>query len=218
MIVQSDGKIIAVGTGYNDKVLGIGSLFALVRYNADGSPDDSFGDSGLVITDISPGPDTARSVAIQADGRILVGGSETYGNEDFALARYDSDGGLDQGFGSGGKVFTDFDGRKDKIHSLVVLDDGRIMAMGESTEGTGWNAEENIALALYQADGSLDVSFGTEGRVRTSFSENVHSYKKVVVQTDGKFVVVGTVEPGEFGLVRYNGTGGWTPLLARTDC
>ena len=94
--LQTDGKILVAGISNND--------FALVRYNTDGSLDKSFSGDGRVTTDFNSGDDIARSVAMQADGKILVAGNS---NNNFVLARYNSDGSLDASFSGDGKVTTD---------------------------------------------------------------------------------------------------------------
>src|SRR5262249_13072636 len=101
LALQGDGKIVAVG----------GGGFALARYNLDGSLDPTFGSGGTVFAILIPGDsqESARSVALQSDGKIVVAGFTlgTRGN-DFLLARYNTDGTLDQSFGAGGIVTTDF--------------------------------------------------------------------------------------------------------------
>src|SRR5437762_1865201 len=80
--MESDGKIIVAGYSYN----GSNDDFALVRYNADGSLDNSFDSDGKVTTVIGSGNDYGHSVAIQSDGKIVVAGSSSNGsNNDFAL-------------------------------------------------------------------------------------------------------------------------------------
>jgi hypothetical protein len=76
---------------------------------------------------------------------------------DFALARYTPGGQLDRNFGNGGRVLTDFDGRYDVGHALASMSDGRIVAVGSSTD--------DIAVALYRRNGRLDPSFDGDGRL-----------------------------------------------------
>ena len=87
-----DGKIVAAGSA---DVSGID--FAVVRYNADGSLDDTFSGDGKVTTAVGSGVDLAQSVAIQSDGKIVVAGYSDVGggNYDFAVVRYNTDGSLD---------------------------------------------------------------------------------------------------------------------------
>jgi uncharacterized delta-60 repeat protein len=123
--IQQDGKIIVVG-----KMVDSGNEnFAVTRYNVDGSLDLSFGIGGRVSTDFNLGDDEAFAVALQFDGKIVVAGSSfsNGGTYDFALVRYNSDGSLDQSFGSGGKVVTDFAGDSDEARAVAVQADGKIV-------------------------------------------------------------------------------------------
>src|SRR5215471_12013950 len=98
--------------------------------------DSSFGTSGKVTTDFAGGTGAAaRTVAVQADGKILVAGLAVFnGVLDFALARYDSDGTLDASFGTGGRVTTPFDfpGSFDRVFTIVQQPDGKFVAVGST--------------------------------------------------------------------------------------
>ena len=110
--LQNDGKIIAAGIsglGTSDVVGESNPDFALARYNSDGSLDPAFGNGGKVTTDFGGFKDQVFAVAIQSDGKILAVGSAAFSNR-FGLARYNTDGSLDTGFGTGGKVSTEFGG------------------------------------------------------------------------------------------------------------
>ena len=96
-----------------------GTDFALARYDTRGNLDPSFGTGGIVVTDLG-GVDAAQAVALQSDGRIVVGGSS---DGRFAFARYGVDGTLDSTFGSGGVVVTDFEGR---LSALALASGGRV--------------------------------------------------------------------------------------------
>ncbi len=191
--IQSDGKILAAGlSGAGD--------FALARYNADGSLDPSFGSGGKLTTDFG-GFDAASALAIQPDGRIIAAGRD--GSGEFAVARYNADGSLDSTFGSGGKLTTDFGGF-DVALGVALQADGKIVAVGGGGSGS------DFALARYNADGSLDASFGSGGMVTTDFG-GFEAATAVAIQGDGKIVVTGSTFSGgfqQFVLARYNGDGG----------
>jgi uncharacterized delta-60 repeat protein len=192
LAIQSDGKIVAAGSAGGD--------FALARYNADGSLDSTFGSSGKVTTDFG-GFDAASAVAIQPDGRIVAAGRTEGG--DFALTRYNSNGSLDTTFGGGGKVTTDFGGF-DAAFGVALQADGKIVAAGQGGPGGGF------ALARYNTDGSLDLSFGSGGKVTTHFTSGVEVVIAVAIQLDGKIVVTGQAFAGgfqQFALARYNPDG-----------
>ena len=123
LAVQLDGQIIAAGVTHDD--------FYVCRFNTNGSLDNSFGNSSLgVHTSLaSSNSDRIISCVIQDDGKILVAGAANY---NFGLARFNSDGSLDNTFGTGGKVVTDF-GDFDEIYSVVTKpDDGKVIALGRS--------------------------------------------------------------------------------------
>jgi len=93
--IQADGKILVAG--YSD--IGADSDFALVRYNPDGSLDNSFSEDGIQTTAIVIGNDNSYSVVIQADGKIVVAGNSSIGaNTDFSIARFIGQGtiGIDE--------------------------------------------------------------------------------------------------------------------------
>jgi uncharacterized delta-60 repeat protein len=197
--IQRNGKIVVVG-GTSDN-----NDFALTRYNRDGSLDPSFGEGGKVITDFFGGFEDGHGVAIQPDGKIIVVGEEFHGedsNANFGLARYNSNGTLDQHFGIGGKVTTDFGGF-DLADAVVLQRDGKIVVAG--------GANNNFGLARYNRDGSLDPSFGEGGKVETDFGGTNEIARGIALQRDEKIVVAGPTDQGlsdlNMALVRYNTDG-----------
>ena len=194
--LQTNGKLVLAGysngTGEYD--------FALVRYNADGSLDTSFDTDGKVITDIG-NDDQANFVVVQTDGKIVVAGySESAGDYDFALVRYNADGSLDTSFDTDGKVITDVS-EYDEVKSVVVQTNGKIVVAGYSEFGGFYD----FVLVRYNSDGSLDTSFDTDGIVITNIGAWDQA-NSVALQTDGKIVVAGNSD-GDFALVRYNADG-----------
>jgi uncharacterized delta-60 repeat protein len=206
VVAQSDGKIIVAGSSG-----GAVDPFALARYNADGSPDTNFGTGGRVVTDFGSGTDVGSAVALQADGKIVVVGfgvdfrSST--GTDFVLERYNADGSLDTTFGGGGKVTTDFASLSDYATGVAVQSDGKIVVAGYCYGGaTGFD----FALARYNADGTLDATFGSAGEVTTDFAAGDDFAAGVTLQADGKIVVAGHSNSGgsgDFELARYNTDG-----------
>jgi uncharacterized delta-60 repeat protein len=206
LALQQDGKIVVAGIACaaSDEVLR-GCDFAVARYNGDGSPDASFGNSGKVTTDVlSNHSGVASAVAVQRDGRIVVAGrANSSTSTDFALVRYNSDGSLDVHFGNAGKVTTDFRSA-DEVRAIALQRDGKIVAAGTTSSG----ADNDFALARYRTDGSLDPSFGDGGKVITDFfGDSSEAASDVAIQANGRIVVVGTV--------RINGTFGSDFLVAR---
>src|SRR5215471_678940 len=193
--LQSDGKIVAVGQARR----GADIYFGLARYNTDGNLDGTFGAGGKLITSFAGHGDNAHAVVIQTDGKILVGGSAVVISKmlpgefvlAFALARYNKDGSLDLAFGEKGKIINDFDGLCTR---LALQPDGKIIAGGTITTR---ETNSDFALARYNPDGSLDVAFGSGGKVTTDFNKWADSLSALTLQTDGKIVVAGDVDPSD---------------------
>ena len=192
--LQSDGKIIAAGTVFVNFIPGESSNtdFALARYNADGTPDATFGNGGQVSTDFNGLEDDAFSVLIQPDGKIVAVGSANNPASfyDFAAARYLSNGTIDTTFGVAGKVQTDFgDQNFDRARSAALQPDGRIVAAGFAISQNG--GVQNFAVARYTSNGILDTTFSGDGKTQIDFGNCCQSATKVLLQSDGKIIVVG---------------------------
>jgi uncharacterized delta-60 repeat protein len=207
--IQSDGKIVAVGTS----VTGLTERFrfALARYNGDGSLDPSFGGDGKLITTFGKtGDDSASAVALQPDGKIVAAGQALVTVGKFALARYNTDGSLDQTFGGDGRVTTHLSSGSDDVATDVALqNDGRIVAGGSSQNVSG-SGHSRFALIRYNADGSLDSTFGTGGKVTTHFGSGTNDFGSgLALQADDKLVAAGTssnVAYSRFAVARYLGS------------
>jgi uncharacterized delta-60 repeat protein len=202
--MQPDGRIVVAGhTGQPRSASQKDPPhdFILLRYNSRGSPDCRFGKDGVVLTDLC-GEDDASAVALQPDGKIVVGGhSGRPGTpHDFAVVRYNADGTLDDGspsdttpsdrFGPDGRVFTDFGGR-DEIWSVMLQPDGKIVAGGFSWRDVTIDTL-GIKLARYTADGRLDPSFGAGGMVSTDLPGEDEAFD-FALQPDGKVVAAATL-------------------------
>ena len=192
--LQADGKIIAAGTFFVDFNPGESSDtdFALARYNPDGTPDVTFGNAGQVTTDFLGFEDDAFSVLIQPDGKIVAVGSanDPATFYDFAAVRYLSNGTIDTTFGVGGEVRTDFgDQNFDRARSAALQPDGRIVAVGFATTHNG--GVQNFAVARYTSNGVLDTTFSRDGLTQIDFGNCCQSATKVLLQSDGKIIVVG---------------------------
>lgn len=196
MALQSDGKIVVVGTSS----LGIDYGYSLVRYNSNGTLDTSFDGDGKIIVDLFFDINRdAFALAIQTDGKIVIGGVS---DEDFALLRFNSNGGLDTTFDGDGKVTTDMvTGNLDVIYAIAIQSDGKIVVSG----GTYDNSNADLAVARYNTNGSLDTSFGSLGKIIVDFGGREES-ASLVLQSDGKIVVGGIIDE-DFLLLRYNSNG-----------
>jgi uncharacterized delta-60 repeat protein len=197
--------------------------FASVALAAGGDLDPSFGTNGRSIT---TGAGSGTSVALQANGKIVVAG----GLEDGArilhssVARYRADGSLDTSFGTNGVVVTPFRSGPDcwdMANAVAVQADGKIV-----TAGVSYCARALFAMARYDPDGTLDPSFGTDGKVLTSFGPRATctSYANAAaVQPDGKVVAAGIARCGTGGpllnytyaVARYELDGSLDPTFGR---
>jgi uncharacterized delta-60 repeat protein len=224
MAPQPDGKLVVAGSTYNGPATQID--FALARYNADGTPDQTFGAGGKVTTDFNGSHDNAYAVAVQpADGKIVAAGSAYVGNfTEFALARYNPDGSPDASFGSGGRLTTRFNPSGwENANALAVQPDGKIVVTGLTRV-----RNDDIAVARYNPDGTLDASFGSGGKVVTDLPVqpgyssflNDDCGRAVAVRPDGRIVVGGNSSQTKlipstgrqtprtfFALARYNADG-----------
>lgn len=211
LAVQPDGKIVVVGIAvYPDPAGDPPSDFALVRFNPDGSRDSTFGQDAVVTTDFG-GNDSATSVAVQTDGKIVVAGVAFTGGfprryhdsrpmpatpslPRIALARYNLDGSVDATFGSGGKLIATV-GEASVVSSLVLQTDGKMLISGSTAvpDNLSSFSTRNAFLLRLNADGSRDPGFGEQGarlvpRRRGSGGE----IASMIVQPDGKIVAAGT--------------------------
>lgn len=213
LALQPDGKIIAAGTDFVNfsSEASSDTDFAIARYEPDGTPDFSFGSGGQVTTDFERLNDDAFAVLLRTDGRIIAVGSSRgrLSDYDFAVARYLPNGQLDAAFGTGGKTSTDFTGGFDRAGSAVLQPDGRIVAAGFAITPNG--GHENFAAVRYLANGTLDTSFSGDGKVQVSFGSCCQAASEVLLQTDGKLVLVGfpnsESSDSDFTLARLNGNG-----------
>ncbi len=211
-LIQSDGKIIAAGFARAPSQ----TFFALIRYNQNGIIDSTFGINGVDTTAIGFSDDKAYSALIQPDGKIIAAGyaTENYLHM-FALLRYNKDGSRDNTFGTNGIVTTAVNKSDDKIFSIAIQQDGKIVAAGTSYEGINNQNVYVFALARYNTDGSLDNTFGTNGMVTTALEisgtlQQDNEAKSVIIQNDGKIVIggySGSNNQNYFALIRYNSNG-----------
>ncbi|MBK7692404.1 MAG: hypothetical protein IPJ31_15295 [Bacteroidetes bacterium] len=177
--------------------------FALVRYNTNGTLDNSFGNGGIVITDIDSS-ETAYSMAIQPNGKIILAGKIV--NHDFALVRYNNDGTLDNSFGNNGKLITDISGSANLQPAIVIQSDGKIVLASRVYMFNG----NDIVLIRYNTNGTLDNTFANGGIQTTDIAGNDDGGYSIALQTDGKIVVCGYSVSGantHVAVIRYNNDG-----------
>ena len=201
MAIQADGKILATGEGNN---VGVDAI-ALTRYNINGSLDNTFGTAGIVTTSIGNACG-GSAIAIQTDGKIVVAGYGLSSNNQFcfAIARYNTNGSLDNTFGTAGIVTTIIGGAYSSFaYVLAIQADGKIVVAGDNAIN---NNQDVIALTRYNINGSLDNTFGTGGIVTTLIGTSCRA-SALAIQADGKIVVAVGSNNLNFTLLRYNTNG-----------
>jgi uncharacterized delta-60 repeat protein len=204
--IDASGKILAAGAA---SFGGNNPVFALARFNTNGTLDTSFGSQGVVLTNVNASADAAgRGIVIQPDGKILVAGYGRSGSTtEFVVARYDSNGTLDSSFGSSGLVDT-LIGNNSVATCVALQSDLKIVVAGGTTPGSSGS---DFAVVRYNSDGTLDHSFGSNGVVDTQLGPSDASAEALALQADGKIVVVGHTSTSggdfHFTLVRYTSTG-----------
>jgi uncharacterized delta-60 repeat protein len=190
--IQNDGKIVVVGR--------VAGLFAVVRYNPDGSLDTSFGTGGEVTSDFGSTPrGEASGIVIQPDGKLVAAGTA---GSSFAVARYNPDGSLDTSFGTSGKVTTTTPTQglpQLSLYGAVLQSDGKILVWGVDP-GTYFSPGAETVLVRYNADGSLDSTFGSGGLSFLGYPFG--SKGGLALQSDGKILIIAAG-----GLLRLNSDG-----------
>lgn len=206
LALQADGKILVACSRINPN-----NDFAITRLLPSGQLDSSFGTGGSTFTPIGAGEVTVNSMALQADGKIVVAGAATgTTNADLALVRYRSDGFLDPNFGAGGKILTSASANTDDFGCDVAIQpDGKILALATSYSNNGMNSQ--WALFRFSSNGEADNAFGASGKVIVSEASTAFA-EALALQSDGLLLLAG-YGPGsgtsfyEFTLARFMANG-----------
>jgi uncharacterized delta-60 repeat protein len=194
--VESNGRIV-VGGDFSDP----GSSGSdIVVFNATGTVYKQFSDG----TDNALGGQIEAALAVQTDGKVVTVGQRT-DQSSFFLERFTASGALDNTFGTGGRVQTEFGNNSNiaEANNVIVQPNGQILVVGL--------LNSNVEVVRYDANGSLDTTFGTNGKVSTSFGTGKNaSADAVAFESSGRFVVAGQVETiatggTAVGVVRYLG-------------
>lgn len=206
--IQSDSKMVVVGQSTDTNAQ---TMITVVRYLPNGQFDTSFGSlKNGIVTEPVKSNTSAMDVALQADGKIVVAAMAQDSTE-FIVVRLLPNGTLDTTFAGTGKVVTPMaaSGKIARVHALEIQSDGKIVVVGSSEVGSS-SGDGNIALVRYSADGSLDTSFGSGGKVITVLGTGEDEANDVDIQTDGKIIVVGKSFNGkadDAAVVRYQANG-----------
>ena len=243
-LLQPDGKIIITGITINL----FGGFFAVeapfsievARFDIDGSLDTAFGVKGVQISRFNY-CNVAQSIALQADGKIVVAGYVAVNTppQYLLIARYNSNGSLDSSFGNEGKQTF---GYNDNGRALAIQSDGKIIVGGSklfrfnsggSIDSTfNGNGEEDISgiddiaiqndgkiiirrdsgFSLYRVklNGGLDSAFGINGLLSLDFGGTQDKSNSLGIQGDGKIVMAGkseTSSSSSFAIARFNQDG-----------
>ena len=185
MAVLPDGRFVVAGSATRRSAAGIAETnLAVARYLADGTLDRTFDGDGKVITDVA-GDDFARDVAVLPDGDVLVVGTaeaDDGESSEIVAVRYNADGTRDRSFGGGDGIVTAHFGDADVStgNALALLPGGDFVVAGE--------ADDNFALARFNADGSPDTGFGGKGHITDSAGRFATA---IAVLTEGDLLVAG---------------------------
>jgi uncharacterized delta-60 repeat protein len=199
--LEEDGKILVTGHSFS------GDL-ALARLNSDGTLDTSFADGGIEVTDFDNQWAEGRGIGVQSDGKIVVAGilQTTEDGFQYLVARYTTEGLLDDSFGDDGSQLTNVDGSFARAVAIQP-DDKIVVAGGSWVPRSNPNNGEAFGVVRYNSDGSLDQAFSEDGIQRTPISDYAEAYD-VAIQSDGRIVLAGAASfYDSFALARYQSDG-----------
>lgn len=194
-VLQKDGKSLVTGT--------IGRMpnvdFMILRLNADGSLDVSFGQGGVATYDYGFSEDVGYALALDTFERIIVTGyTKKNDNFDMAVLRCLHDGQPDPTFGNDGKIQLDVDGRLEIAHDVNVLKNGKLLLAG--------NIDLHFGVVKLTENGEADISFGEDGYVVSPISQNNEWALCSIMQDDGKLITGGYAAyftSNDFAIIRY---------------
>ncbi len=209
--LQSDGKAVVLGSTSMDN--GATLRFCIARLHSNGSLDNTFGNGGFTETLFGNNKDLGKRLAILSDGKIIAcGTSDANGYMEFAAARYNANGTIDNSFGTNGVVLTSASGESD-CKSMALQSDGKFILAGAANASS---MAGDFAMIRYNANGTIDNSFGTNGVVITAVSNDYFDgINDIAIQPNGKIIAVGRflspAAPPTFktnmAVMRYNANG-----------
>jgi uncharacterized delta-60 repeat protein len=191
IIPLSGGKLLVGGVSNTE--------FALARFNANGSLDNTFSGDGIVETDMSNTFDELYDLAIDSEGKIVAAGHSLYSLYDMAVLRFNANGSLDNLFSLDGKTTTDFSGTYDYGFALALQSDGKIVVAG-TTDAAATGSEIDFALVRYQGvcpiintSQSISICTGESINVGTSVYSVSGNYSNVITLPSGCDSLVNTI-------------------------
>jgi uncharacterized delta-60 repeat protein len=202
--IQEDEKVVIAGDAD-------GTPFIL-RFDTRGVLDPTFGSNGKVFATWTCSSNPAdNDIKIQSDGKIVLGTRYYNGSDDdFIVARYNIDGSPDLSFGNQGQVITKIGNYNDWCNCVIIQSDDKILAGGAMNNSANSDYNYDFALVRYNSDGSLDTSFGMDGKVRTHIGLSNNMAHSMAIQQNGKIILAGEANDSifsDFALTRYNPDG-----------
>jgi uncharacterized delta-60 repeat protein len=197
VVLLPDGRFLVAGSAWN----GTDTDFAVWRFQADGSLDDSFGSGGVAVVDIMGGEDRSQALTLRPDGGMVLAGYGRMGSLDgFALAAFDAEGQLDMQFGDMGVVRLPYGSGAARFYGVAMQPDGKILAAGMARIG----AHNTFTALRLQSDGMPDSDFGNNGVATIQLGGNATAFA-LALQSDGRLLLAGQAREGstdDFALVR----------------
>lgn len=206
VVVDGFGNVAFAGRGGGD-----GGRIVVARVDAAGAPDLSFGVGGITIVNIYDGEDMAWDLALQPDGKLVVGGSMTLQRLAMVVLRLDEDGELDPTFDSDGIRTFGPRGIPAIATAVAIQEDGAIVAGGLSLDHGG-----EMIVARITPDGRLDTSWNGARHATVDFSGGQDLVWRLAVQDDGAIVAVGRAggSGGRFAVARLTAAGALDPSFS----
>ena len=179
MVIQPDGKIVVGGSAKGNSL--VRTDFALVRFNPDGSIDNTFSSDGVAFARAERDQHSyLQSLVIQPDGKILAAGESSIGVQ---VIRFLPDRSLDTSFGGDGRIETD--GASGLCRAMALQPDGKILLASDVQN------RSRFGVGRLLANGEPDTSFSGDGWVTHDFANSVEHPEAISLQADGKIVVSG---------------------------
>lgn len=203
--LQDDGKIVAAGFA-----IGAAYQMAAARLNADGTIDNTFGSNGTVAFNVGDGNDFASAVAVDDNGKVLIGGHKWISNigrkYDLAVVRLNEDGSFDTSYGDNGVAIARVVDGSNYAGDILLQSDGKVVIAGYTVLETVYD----LAMARFDVDGNLDDTFGVGGMVNTDYNGGEDYGSAIALQPDDKIILAGNTFTGsgtsEILVARYDNT------------
>lgn len=204
--VNDSGEILLTGMtidGYDDWKI------ALAKYRADGSLDTVFGNSGTLIVAVGNDYDYGIRSFLLDDGKILVGSHSYFGTQplryEVVIAQLNADGSFDSNYGTDGKTKIRWtENGENYLNDMVLQDDGKLILAGRNSDASG----DYFSMAKLDENGTLDTSFGVDGKVSGNIGNTADTATSIALQPDGKVVITGYTtnfsDPTQFFIARYS--------------